>query len=264
LTDSDKSLRSLIVAAYSPQFHKLVEEQDAALLARHRTLVDKFLEVAERKVRIVDDYGDENWGALDQEVERCVLKIVQIEGDDDFRLVKGERTFKFHKLPLVDSRGVHYGWSKYGNLCRRLKREFGDYHNRCKAHSATKPFDELSGGDFEVYLVDLLKRLGFENVTRTPVTRDQGADLLATRAGRRIAIQANRYKGSVGNAAVQEIVGALKFYNAEEGWVITSGTFTPSARALAQVNNIRLIGGVELQELSGRREAESAYQRYFS
>jgi restriction system protein len=79
-----------------------------------------------------------------------------------------------------------------------------------------------------------LQQEGFEDVCRTPKTGDQGADLLVKKDGRKIAIQAKRYTGSVGNEAVQEIVGALEFYGADEGWVITSGTFSPSARALAQ------------------------------
>ncbi len=62
-------------------------------------------------------------------------------------------------------------------------------------------------------------------------------------------MEAKRYKGSVGNAAVQEIAGALKFYKADEGWVVTSGTFTQSARALAQVNGIRLVDGSSLRRL---------------
>jgi HJR/Mrr/RecB family endonuclease len=70
----------------------------------------------------------------------------------------------------------------------------------------------MSGIDFEAYLVKVLRSLGFEDIAGTPVTGDQGADLLARKDGRKIAIQAKRYKGSVGNAAVQEIVAALKFY----------------------------------------------------
>jgi hypothetical protein len=63
------------------------------------------------------------------------------------------------------------------------------------------------------------------------------------------SIQAKRYKGSVGNDAVQEVVGALKFYKAEEGWVITSGRFTQPARALAKANGIHLVDGLDLRKL---------------
>ena len=89
--------------------------------------------------------------------------------------------------------------------------------------------------------------MGFQDVRGTPITGDQGADLIAKRDGRTIVIQAKRYQGSVGNRAVQEVVGAVSFYGADEGWVITSGSFTPSAKALAQKNGVKLIDGHTLR-----------------
>jgi len=50
------------------------------------------------------------------------------------------------------------------------------------------------------------------------------------------------------NKAVQEVVAALKYYHADEGWVITSGTFTASAKALAQANSVKLIDGYALRK----------------
>jgi len=44
------------------------------------------------------------------------------------------------------------------------------------------------------------------------------------------------------------VVAAVKFYSADEGWVITSGTFTMSAKALAQANQVRLIDGYALRK----------------
>jgi HJR/Mrr/RecB family endonuclease len=70
-----------------------------------------------------------------------------------------------------------------------------------------------------------LKQNGFGNIRGTAATADQGADLIATKANRTIVIQAKRYRGAVGNKAVQEAAAAVKFYSADEGWVITSGTF---------------------------------------
>ena len=53
---------------------------------------------------------------------------------------------------------------------------------------------------------------------------------------------------------MQEIVGALRFYNADEGWVVTSSTFTASARVLAQANNIKLIDGSDLKGFTTLRD----------
>ena len=46
---------------------------------------------------------------------------------------------------------------------------------------------------------------------------------------------------------MQEVVGAVSFYDADEGWVITNSTFTPDAKALAQKNNVTLIDGHALR-----------------
>jgi hypothetical protein len=40
-----------------------------------KSLLDKFLEVAERRVSLLDDYGDENWDSLPKEIDRFLLKI---------------------------------------------------------------------------------------------------------------------------------------------------------------------------------------------
>ena len=87
------------------------------------------------------------------------------------------------------------------------------------------------------------------HVTATAATGDQGADIIASKAERRVIIQAKRYRGAVGNKAVQEVVRAILFYGGTEGCVVTNSTFTPAARALAQINNIRLIDGSRFGEV---------------
>ena len=59
------ALRALSFAGGDPLFQKLTKQLGDALLAKHRGLTDKFLEIAERKVGVVDDYG-ENWDALEK------------------------------------------------------------------------------------------------------------------------------------------------------------------------------------------------------
>ena len=108
----------------------------------------------------------------------------------------------------------------------------------------------MSGIDFENHLADLLKKNGFDSVTGTPKTGDQGADLIAKRNGKTIIIQAKRYAGTVGNKAVQEVIGAINFYNGDEGWVITNSSFTKSARELANKSGIKLIDGTDMQQFS--------------
>ncbi len=219
-------------------------------LSRHQGLVKKFLEVADRKVSTLDDYGDENWDALPKEIQRCLLKIAHTEQASNVT----EKTLK-------DAWEKGYDWAlkdwmvlpKYKWINARLESEFRKFHNRrAQAQNAEPEFDEFSGTEFETYIARLLKQNGFENIRGTAGSGDQGGYLLATKADRTIVIQAKRYRGSVGNKAVQEVVAAVKFYSADEGWVVTNSTFTASAKALANANSVRLIDGYELRNGSLR------------
>ena len=230
--------------------------------SQHAALVDKFLEIAERKVSLLDDYGDENWDALTKEIEVVLSKIAQAQ-NDNIASIKGllfknllSQAFTTRSGRRVWTRNGLALWNKfksplfqkYYSLKNHLEDEFRQYHEAHKGQKSDDPkFSELSGTEFEIYLAKLLRESGFDDVCGTPTTGDQGADLIAKRNGRMIVIQAKCYEGSVGNRAVQEVAGAINFYGADEGWVITSGSFTASAKALAQKNNVKLIDGRALR-----------------
>jgi hypothetical protein len=221
------------------------KRQAGAALTKNSDLVDRFLEIAERKVSILDDYGDENWEALPVEVYKCLLKIAKRNPLIDVSRI-GVKSLLTPGLKKLLG-GYNEPTARY--MAASLESRFRAYHDaRKKSPSAAHDIGALSGTDFETYLAKLLKQAGFESVVGTPASGDQGADLIARRSGKTIAIQAKGYRGSVGNGAVQEIVGAIRFYRADEGWVITNSTFTASARALAQANNIRLIDGSDLKD----------------
>jgi hypothetical protein len=71
----------------------------------------------------------------------------------------------------------------------------------------------LSGTDFEKLLYRLFVAMGYvvEHIGRSG---DQGGDLVVNKNGERTLIQAKCYRDwSVGNEAVQQVVGAMQFYN---------------------------------------------------
>lgn len=111
--------------------------------------------------------------------------------------------------------------------------------------SGIREVDQMSGRKFEEYLQALLKTKGYA-VQLTPATGDFGADLVLSDKGRKIVVQAKRYKKNVGVKAVQEIVSAKSYYKAEECWVITNSFFTAQAIKLARSNHVRLINRNEL------------------
>ncbi|CAA9305005.1 MAG: hypothetical protein AVDCRST_MAG93-4860 [uncultured Chloroflexia bacterium] len=106
----------------------------------------------------------------------------------------------------------------------------------------------MSGLEFEKFMADVLRQKGYV-VEETKASGDQGVDLLLPNYdGKRVAVQLKRYTGAVGNSAIQQTFAGMAHYHAEEGWVITTGTFTKSARQIARSTRVRLIDGKELAD----------------
>ena len=111
--------------------------------------------------------------------------------------------------------------------------------------SGIRQVDEMSGKEFEQFL-----KLRYEardyKVRRTPYQNDFGADLVMERDGRRIVVQAKRWKKNVGIKAVQEIVAAKSHYKADDAWVVTNSQYTKAAKELALSNGVRLVDRAQL------------------
>ena len=132
----------------------------------------------------------------------------------------------------------------------RIARAIGGRRNaawRCR---------RLTGEEFEEYVALVLRDNGFRDIELTRASGDQGVDILATRAGKRYAIQCKNYAGAVGNAAVQEAYAGAQFYGCEIAAVVCPGAFTRAARELAKSTGVRLWDGEWLTRMmrgSGRR-----------
>ena len=114
--------------------------------------------------------------------------------------------------------------------------------------SGIRDVDHMSGEDFERFLGELFKRRGFK-VSYTATSGDYGADLILKDGEDVIAVQAKRYSSTVGVKAVQEIIGAVRMYNATEAWVVTNSHFTRQAEKLADINDVYLIDREDLIDL---------------
>ena len=99
--------------------------------------------------------------------------------------------------------------------------------------------DRMTGQEFEIVLKKYFEKRGYR-VETTPTSNDYGADLILHKGGIKTIVQAKRYKNSVGNSAVQEIVAAKAFYKAKKCLVITNSYFTKNAQNLAKVNGVEL------------------------
>jgi len=101
--------------------------------------------------------------------------------------------------------------------------------------------DKMTGYEFEDFLSYFFKQLEYEVVEITGKSGDYGADLIIKdKKSKKIAVQAKRYKSKVSPKAVQEVCGALGYYDCDYGIVVTNNYLTSSAKKLARKNNIEV------------------------
>lgn len=103
-----------------------------------------------------------------------------------------------------------------------------------------KNYASMTGLEFEEHAAKVLKSKGFKNVEVTQGSGDQGIDILASKKGKKYAIQAKNYSHPVGNKAVQEAFAGCSFYKCDIPVVLTNSTFTDAAKELATSINVEL------------------------
>jgi restriction system protein len=113
--------------------------------------------------------------------------------------------------------------------------------------------DHMTGRQFELYLEVLFQALGY-GTEQLPTTNDFGADLILTTGETRIAVQAKRYKGNVGNRAVQMILGAKKYYQCDAAWIVTNSFYTKAAIQMASKTDVVLVDRNGLLDLMTKRK----------
>lgn len=96
----------------------------------------------------------------------------------------------------------------------------------------------MDGAEFERALAELFELLGYE--VELIGGFDKGADLVITKDGERTGVQAKRYSGSVGIAAVRQLIDGMKRYQCTRGLVVTNSFFTDQAIECAQAWEIDL------------------------
>ena len=158
---------------------------------------------------------------------------------------------------LLDSFHQTYKWNNYYKdkitleKKQRNKRRYlnGDFTLEKEEKSLKYNMMNLhSGNDFELYLVNLFRELNYK-VKHCGKTGDQGGDLIVSKNDITYVVQAKYYSNKLDNTSIQEVVGAIRFYNTDKGIVITNSTFTSKAKELAEANKIILIDGDGLKKL---------------
>ena len=147
---------------------------------------------------------------------------------------------------------LQFAKDQHGVLSKK-QREQDAWQRQFGSAKATE-LDQLTGVEFEEFLAGLFRAQGYA-AELTSTSGDYGADLILSKDGRRIAVQAKRYVGSVGVQAVQEALSGQAYYQCHTAWVITTGAFTTNALELAQKSGVKMIGRSEIGNLMAQHIA---------
>jgi len=149
----------------------------------------------------------------------------------------------------------------FGGITITIKHISNKKHNEILLNSGIDIADKMSGEEFEKFLLVHFQKLGYKGDT-TSKTNDYGADLVLTKDGEKIVVQAKRWSSRVGIEAVQQIIGAKAYYKADSCIVATNNYFTPNAINLASSSLVDLWDRSKLLEImsksNGRETAKEA------
>ncbi len=103
----------------------------------------------------------------------------------------------------------------------------------------------LTGPQFEDLIASLFRKDGY-TVRRCGGSWDEGIDLVLVMGQEKDVVQCKRWKNDIGSPVVRDFYGALMHAAARHGFIITTASFSPSARDFARGNPITLVSGAEL------------------
>ena len=203
----------------------------AQALSDRRSIADKIISthisVLARKydqLTFKDDYDQWVFDDWDRELDNFMVRMIlpalpslKVNEDEWFAIQKS----------IQDA--VHVYQKEHPN-------EFGD-------------FDENSDPlEYERLVAAALEEMGWD-ARLTTATGDQGADVIASKHGRRLVVQCKLYSKPVGNKAVQEVFAAKRHQGADFAAVVSNADYTKSARQLASTTSVFLLHHDELSSL---------------
>ena len=241
------------------EIHRIIEENKYNLLEERRRLKD------------IDPYGNENldkWFGNPPLSENLINKNI-LEGSTKFkqgipyfwlkvitRNFEGVELFfekwNYYKLknPLIDDEilGIKRKLNSndwYLFLASLIEKSCYKLSNENKVSSN---INYKKGLEFENLCLQKLQSQGWE-VKRTPVTGDQGVDLIASIDDLRICIQCKDHQKAIGNKAVQEVYSGKEYWLGTHAVLISRSGFTKSAQKLALSSKVILINEFEIENI---------------
>ena len=151
----------------------------------------------------------------------AVLKTISKPLEKSVKTVQKERLINYLIKILKDN--FNYQGNLASDLIRIEKQvELERFENSLTGQAdgnriTINDIDRIDGYEFERVLKELFKKMGYQ-VIHTPLSNDQGADLIVEKFGVKTVIQAKNWQDNVTNKGVQEVYAAIKYYDAQKGY----------------------------------------------
>src|SRR5579875_514218 len=199
-----------------------------ALLEKVRAMTDQQLEpLLRRRAQLVrlDSYGKPQHDKWAKEINYFIAQHIQ---------------------PVLTA-------SEQASLARNRTEVFEIIDQRVVAAQREQPVfqtfsDDMTPAEFETFCAEELRRAGWD-ARVTMQSRDQGADVIAEKGGRRVVLRCKLSARPVGNRAVQEVTAAKNHEQADLGIVVSNNRYTEPAEQLAATNRVLLMHYRDLQNL---------------
>ena len=206
----------------------------------------------------VDRYGimaDQAWS---KEVQHFIAKVIRpsLTDKESSALADREAEYFIDKLDRLELEGENNGLSNDRSLLEDIIEERVAHHCNTRPSPDRVP-DGMTPVEFEGACAAVLRSLGWDAST-TQGSGDQGADVIATKNGRRLVIQCKLYTGVVGNKSIQEVIAAKVFYRADLAAVVCNSGYTRSATTLAAASGVQALTYPELRAWAAGLDALSA------
>lgn len=105
--------------------------------------------------------------------------------------------------------------------------------------------DAMKPREFEEFIGELFQQMGYD-ISITSLSADEGVDLFLEKEGRKVIVQCKRYKGSVGQPVVRDFFGTMVHNQVDQGFIVTTGTFSLPAQTWVEGKPIHLVDGAGL------------------
>jgi restriction system protein len=110
--------------------------------------------------------------------------------------------------------------------------------------------DGMKWQDFERVVADAFTHSGYEVREKGGARADGGVDLVVQRAGKRFFVQCKQWRSKkVDVGTVREMLGLVSAHGADGGFVVSAGSFTSAAVALADGRAVVLIDNDGLHQM---------------